>query len=168
MGRRCLELAGRKLDHTFPIVSARGTKHNIMIVSSKSSSNTLLTGTKVLMASWTTSTKTPHSIIRIILNSEILAQHIAPSIDIPGFLLCVYIQPFFIAMCTCLQDTRDNKWCFLYVCMQINKDWSPQAILHASKAVNLLGDSFMLQGRENPVFPTGNICKKLGFCGRKS
>lgn len=88
---------------TFPVVSARGSKHNIMKVFSKSSSYSLLARTKFFMASQSAIAKTPVSSIHVILNPQILTQDITSSKDISGFLLCIDMLPFFISVSTCLQ-----------------------------------------------------------------
>lgn len=72
-------------------------------------------------------------------------------------------------MCACLQDRRDNEWCFLYVCLQVTKGgWSPVAILHTSNAVSQSPCRHIRAAMQSPLFPTGNIWEKLDIYGYKS
>lgn len=88
---------------TFPVVSAWGSKHNVMEVFSESGCDSLLARTKFFMASQSAVAETPVSSIHVILDPEILTQDVTPSKDVAGFLLCVDVLPFFISMSTCLQ-----------------------------------------------------------------
>lgn len=58
--------------HTFPVISAWGSKRNVMEVFSKSSCYTLLARTKFFMTSQSAITETPVSSIHIIFNPKIL------------------------------------------------------------------------------------------------
>lgn len=89
--------------HTFPVISAWSSKYNVMKVFSKRGCYTLLARTKFFMPSQSAITETPVSSIHVIYNPEILTQDIASSKDVSGFLLCINMLPFFIAMSTCLQ-----------------------------------------------------------------
>lgn len=95
--------------HTFPVVSARGSKHNVMEVFSESSGYPLLTRAELFMASQSAVTETPIPPIHVILDLEILTQDVAPPEDVPGLLLGVHVLPLFIAMSACLQTGTNGK-----------------------------------------------------------
>lgn len=95
--------------HTFPVVSARGSKHNVMEVFSESGRHPLLTRAELFMTSQSAVTETPVPPIHVILDLEILTQDVAPPEDVPGLLLGVHVLSLFIAMRTCLQTDTDGK-----------------------------------------------------------
>lgn len=89
--------------HTFPVVSTRGSEHNVMEVFSEGGRYPLLARAKLFMASQPAITETPVSPIHIVFDLEILTEDVTPSEDVSRLLLCVHVLTLFVTVCTRLQ-----------------------------------------------------------------
>lgn len=80
--------------YTFPVISSWCSKDDVVIVIGERCSQTLLTGTKPLVAPGTTFTEFPVSTIFIwqAINAEILTEYVAAPSNIPWLLWCVHKQ----------------------------------------------------------------------------